>query len=437
MNLRLGGIAFVGALILAAPAGLVRAQSLDSSPIAKTLNDLVIGQSVRTKMPIVLDFVIYHRSYVEPIDTEFYENGTVDHHVSVKEKGGTGFVKAYELKDSSKLLQPGSRIQLEKISYYSDSIEILWFYGSQAGTISLMLGPGYETWPTDRIVNFLYKIISIPAIDERIDLENQYKTMTSALKLQVDSAQTATPPLPLELEIEKKTALYGAYRDLDGVATKLRTAHDPIISSDSTDYAALAEGVENQLIMLREAAEADRKQKSEQAHIQAIRNLQKSESGDEANLENIFLQLDKSEPRTESDLGNRAKALQSAQETASDWLQCLNLLALAHQDTTADRKRLDAANQHIVRLQASLDAARGRFQSRSLDAKYQSMVSRLAELKSSYAASFGTPAADAAKMELRNQLNQMIANRESAAAMGNSAANQQAEQLRVELSRLH
>jgi hypothetical protein len=439
MNLRLLGIATFGAVLLFATSVSADAQMLDSSPVAKVLNQLVMGNKVRIKQPLVSDFVILHRSTVEPIDTAFYENGTVEYRVEEGRKDGKRyFVKAYELKDRSKLMQPGSEIQLNwKISYLPDSIEIMWFNNGPSGSISLMLAPGYETWPTDRIVNFLYKIISIPAIDERIALENQYKAMTASLKSRVDSAQPAIPPGTLEIEIEKKTALYRAYRDVADIATKLRSEHDPVISSDSTNYEALAEGVENQLVTLRAAAEAERKQKAEEKRLQAVHDLRQQAANDEASLRKMFLELDKSEPRLEADLTKRSQALQSAQEVANDWQKCVSVLTFGHEDATADAKKVDAANEHIKRLQAALDASRSRIQSRSTDMKYDSMVSKLAQLKSAYAASFGTPGAEAAKANLRSQLGQMIANRESAAAAGSAVANQQAEQLRAELNRLH
>jgi hypothetical protein len=442
MNARSPLLAIVGFLLLA-PAVSVGAQDLDTSPIAKALNELVLGKKVTTKLPVIADLVerrsfsnSVHYAYV---DAGFYEDGTVVYHVLDSGKGGTSyFVKPYVIKDNTKVLQPGTEIQLAwKISYFPDRIEIRWFDNGPAGSISLLLANGYEAWPVERILNFLYKIISIPAIDERPEDENQYKTMAAELKSHVDSAQAASPSVPLDMQIENKTVLYKAYRDLADVVAKLRSIHDPIISSDSTDYGALAEGVENQLVDLRKAAELDRQQKALEARARAIHDMQEKGAGDEASLQKMFLQLDRSEPRLEADLTKRSQALQSAQEIANDWLRCVNVLSLANQDTAAERARQESANQHILRLRASLDASRARFQSRSLDTKYESMASKLAQLKSAYAASFGTPGADTAKADLRNQFSQMIANRESAAAGGSSVAKQQAEQLRAELGRLH
>ncbi len=444
MTLRLRGTTTVSALLFVAFATLADTQSPSSSPIAKALEESVHYKTVKTKLPLICDYWVY-RSGVDDLATEFYEDGTVQHHFLHWQKDHVEFNRTYELKDNSKVLQPGSEVYVMNIRYLPDRIVLdvnpplvngKFENGRGPGAIVLVLSNGYEAWQVERIVNFLYKIISIPAIDERIALENQYRTMVSQLKSNVVSVQPANPPVPLDAQIEDKTALYQEYRSIADIAAKLRNMHDPVISSDSIDYEALAEGAENQLVTLREAADADRKQKAEQKRIQAIQVIQQKEAEDEADLQKVFLQLDKSEARSEAESNKCTEALKSAQGMADDWLRCVNVLALANLDLSADRKRLEAANQHIQRLQAALDASSARIHSQGIDAKYQLMVLRLAQLKSAYGAAFGTPGADAAKANLKTLLSQMIVNRESAAAAGSAAAEKQAQQLRVELGRL-
>lgn len=433
MNLRTAQISIVSVLLLLAPVASAGAQNSSSSPIARALGEMVQGKSVATKRSFSIQSAPYARPHPRLVATDIYEDGTIKYQVYERRKGGIP-VPTGEYLEAPLMEKPGWSVNVFDIQYFPDRIE---FDGTNNGTFNLILGTGYQTWPVDRIIKILYSVISIPAIDYRVELENQYKSMIADLKSHVGPTPPTSPALSLDLQIENMTAKIKAYKEIADVAAQLRKMNDPIISADSTDYAALAEGVENQLVTLRTAAEAERKQKEEEKRLQTIRDLRQQAARDEASLQKMFFQMDKSEPRLEGDLAKRSQTLLSAQDVANDWQKCANLLTAAHDDATAETKKVDSANEHIMRLQAALDASRSRAQSRSIDAKYDSMVSRLTQLKSAYAASFGTAGADAAKASLRNQLGQMIANRESAAAAGSQVANQQAEQLRAELNRLH
>jgi hypothetical protein len=436
-------------MVLLFTASFASAQDLAASPIAKTLEQLLAGKVVRTKRPIVRDFHVY-RSGVDYLTTEFCRDGTVQYHFEHNRKVNgnyeSEFTRPYELRDNTKVLSPGSEIQLSsKFSYFPDRI-MLGFTpmingtreeGWNPGSISLMLDKGYETWPQERILAFLYTIISIPEIDQVIDWERQYGRMTAELKSHAVSVQSSSPYVPLDEQIVKAEAYSKLCSNLVYVAEKLRSIRDSVIASDSTDYEAVAREARDQVAKLRQKAVAARRQREDEARAQHLNDLQLRETRDAANVQKLFLQLDKSTSTLETDLTKRSSAIRAAQDVITDWQECVEQLAAANQDTTASRKLLNSANQHILRLQTSLNTSRSQMQSKSIDAKYGAMVTKLAQLKSAYATSFGTPKADTVKGELREQLSQMIANRVSSAAMGNSAANHQAEELRMELGRLH
>ena len=105
------------------------------------------------------------------VGTEFYEDGTAKYHYLRSNKGSASldFTKTYLVKDDAKLIPPGTTISLGGARYCPDRIVLQYFppdnnydNGMDSGTISLMLASGYETWPVERIVTFLHKIISIP-----------------------------------------------------------------------------------------------------------------------------------------------------------------------------------------------------------------------------------------------------------------------------------
>jgi hypothetical protein len=171
MNLRMRDLAVISSFLLFAAVSLASAQcpTSSTSPIGKALRTLAYGK-VQTRAPIASDHEVT-RSTVNYVGTEFYEDGTAKYHYLRWNKGSASldFTKTYFVKDDAKLMPPGTTISLGGARYCPDRIVLQYFppdnnYGNgmDAGTISLMLASGYETWPVERILTFLHKIIYIP-----------------------------------------------------------------------------------------------------------------------------------------------------------------------------------------------------------------------------------------------------------------------------------
>ena len=171
MNLRMGDRAVISSFSLFAAVSLASAQcpTSSTSPIGKALRTLSYGK-VQTKAPIASDHEVT-RSTVNYISTEFYEDGTAKYAYLRwnNRRASLDFTKPYLVKDDAKLMPPGTTISLGGARYCPDRI-VLQYYppdnnygnGMDSGTISLMLASGYETWPVERILTFLHKLISIP-----------------------------------------------------------------------------------------------------------------------------------------------------------------------------------------------------------------------------------------------------------------------------------
>ena len=164
-------LAVISSFLLYAAVSLASAQcpTSSTSPIGKALRTLAYGK-VQTRAPIASDHEVT-RSTVNYVSTEFYEDGTAKYHYLRCNKGCASwdFTKTYLVKDDAKLMPPGTTISLGGARYCPDRIVLDYAppdnnYGNgmDSGTISLMLASGYETWPVERIVTFLYKIVSIP-----------------------------------------------------------------------------------------------------------------------------------------------------------------------------------------------------------------------------------------------------------------------------------
>ncbi len=170
MNPRMRDLAVISSFLLFAAVSLASAQcpTSSASPIGKALRTLAYGK-VQTRAPIASDHEVT-RSTVNYVGTEFYEDGTTKYHYLRwnNRSASLDFTKTYLVKDDSKLLPPGTTISLGGARYCPDRI-VLQYYppdnnygnGMDSGTISLMLASGYETWPVERIVTFLHKIICI------------------------------------------------------------------------------------------------------------------------------------------------------------------------------------------------------------------------------------------------------------------------------------
>ena len=171
MNVPMRDLAVISSFLLFAAVSLASAQcpTSSTSPIGKALRALAYGK-VQTRAPIASDHEVT-RSTVNYVGTEFYEDGTAKYHYLRWNKGSASldFTKTYLVKDDAKLMPPGTTVSLGGARYCPDRI-VLQYYppdhnygnGMDSGTISLMLASGYETWPVERILTFLDKIISIP-----------------------------------------------------------------------------------------------------------------------------------------------------------------------------------------------------------------------------------------------------------------------------------
>ena len=181
------------AIFVFAAVSLANAQcptsSSGSSPIAGALSPLVYGK-VQTRAPIASDFEVA-RGGLNYVDTEFYNDGTSKYHYFRIIKNTLDFTKTYQVKDAAKVLPPGTTIDLGGARYCPDRIVLSYSppdfdhdYGIQMGTISLVLASGYETWPVERIVAFLHKIVSVPNT-----------TSPSSVVASADSPQTFLPAI--------------------------------------------------------------------------------------------------------------------------------------------------------------------------------------------------------------------------------------------------
>jgi len=422
MNLRPRITAIISALLLLVSAALADAQNLDSSPIAKTLNQLVRGKEVRTKMPIVSDLVArrsfsnaVHYAYV---DTGFYEDGTVVYHVLDSKNGTSYFVKLYVIKDTTKVLQPGSMIQVDwKISYLPDRIEIGWHSSSgsdKRGFISVMLSHGHETWPVDRIVNSLNKIITIPAIaeyeslrGELVNAESKYNVPGGTADFRLANAIAIRQVLE---KLQKNRAEYIAMGMTDPQAG---------IFSDKLN------ALMPQIARLTEEARKDR--------VEQLRNQLQAQLPEISEVQN---QVRQKPPSSLAEWHQRSESL-ARYTTLLDERQ--RLFAKLHEDNEApspdDMKTLNDSRAEIGTVNQALEQSHRRLQLADLNSQYGQLTKKRAQKLDAYTRAFGTNKERAALQDLNAVLGQIVTNREQAAALGDKTAATQLTQCRAEAAK--
>lgn len=333
------------------------------------------------------------------------------------------FVKNYVPADFSGQLLPGTTVWVRGVDFRDDRVEVrLSAYNNDnaegSGKIKYMVGTNYRSWSADQLMEVIDRGIVIPAY-EKMD---QLKTEFEVLRGELDEAEKEynLPGGTADSRLTKAIALRQVLEKLQ----KNRAEFAAMGKSDSQAgvYSEKLNALAPEIARLTEEARKERV-----AHIRDQLQAQLQE------LSRIQTQIRQKPPSSLAEWQQRSDIL-ATYSTLLDIRQKLldGLRSENEAPLPEDVKFMSESRAEIETDRKALSLGHQQIELADLTAQYSQMTRKRTQMLDAYSRAFGTARETPALHDLIAVLDQIVTNRDRAAALGDKAAATQLIQYQAE-----
>jgi len=371
--------------------------------------------------------VMYRNDAIEPVDTELSPDGSIWYYARANcfYPGGMYFnsAKGHVPAIFSSAIQSGTSVWVRSVDFKDDRIEITVSANNSnaaegSGKIKYMVGKNYRTWSADEVMEAIAKGIRIPAYEQQEQLKTQFEALRVNL-VQAENKYTAsggTADSRLANAIALKQVLEQLQQNRAAYTAMGKT--DPQVEKYSEKLGALGP----EIAKLTDEARKDR---VAQVRGQLQAQLQQ--------LSVIQSQVRQKPPSTLAEWRHRSEsldkysALLDARQKLFDRLQSEN-----ETPSPDDVRNLIESRAEIPVVRASLQNQQQQIELADLTAQYHGLTKERGQILDAYSRAFGTANEKAKLQQLIAVIDQIVANRGRAVALGDKTAATQLTQYRAE-----